>query len=90
MTIDKVSNNVNEVNDDVNQVVEEAVSENEMVNRGDNENRMRVEVNHGLLVSVYELEREYEDSLNVECEHRENFSRDVECEAETSRMFLED
>ena len=76
VTIDKVSNNVNEVNDDVNQVFEEAVSENDMVNSGDNENRMRVGINHELLlVSVYELEREYEDSLNVECEQRAKFSR---------------
>ena len=53
--------------------------------RGYNESRKLVEV-RGLLVSVYELEREYEDS--VECEQRVNFSCNVG-EAETSLVFLE-
>ena len=57
-------------------------------NSGDNESMMRVEV-RGVLVSFIELEREYEESFNVEWEQRANLSRDVG-EVETSQVFLED
>ena len=70
ITENKVSNKVN--SDEVNQVFEKAVSKNDTVN-SDNENRMRVEVNYGVLLSVYELEREYKDSLNEQCEQRAEF-----------------
>ena len=68
---DRVSNNVNY--DDVNKVVVNEVSKYDTVsNSGDNESMMRVEV-RGVLVSFIELEREYEESFNVEWEHRANF-----------------
>ena len=84
VTVDKVSNTNNEV-------VENETSMHDLLskNSGDDESRKLVEV-RGALMSVIELEREYEDSLNVECEQRAKFARDVECEAETSQLFLED
>ena len=58
-------------------------------NSGDNENKMSVEVNQGLLVSVYELEKEWRDSLNVEYEQRANFSCGIG-EGKSSQMLSED
>ena len=43
---------------------ENGVSKSDTVdNSSENENRMRVEVDQGLLVSAYDLEREYSDCL---------------------------
>ena len=71
VAVDKVFNNVNY--DDVNKVVENEVSKYDTVrNSGDNESMMRVEV-RGVLVTFIELEREYEESFNVEWEQRANF-----------------
>ena len=51
---------------------------------------MRVdEVNQGLLVSVYDLEREYRDSLIVEGEQGANFSG-VKCGAKISQVVYGD
>ena len=52
---------------DSNYDVKQVVSKNDTVNRGsENESVKSVEVSYGALVSVIELEREYEESLNVE------------------------
>ena len=48
---------------------------------------MRVEVNQGLLDSVYDLEREYRDRLNIEGEQRANFSCGI-CEGKASKMLF--
>ena len=82
--IDEITLNKN--NDDV---AENGVSKSDTVDNSEKEIRMRVEVDHGLLVSVYDLEREYSGSLNVEGEQRANFYG-VKCEAETSQVLLED
>ena len=58
-------------------------------NSGDNENKMSVEVNQGLLVSVYELEKEWRDSLNVEYEQRANFPCSI-YEVNASQVLYKD
>ena len=55
---------------------------------GDHESRKLVEV-RGLLVSVYEIEREYRDSLNEEGEQGANLYG-VKCEAEISQVVYGD
>ena len=70
--------------------LENGVSKSDTVdNSSDNESRMRVEVDQGLLVSVYDLEREYRDSLNVDYEQRANFSCGIG-EGKASQVLLED
>ena len=70
-------------------IAENGVSKSDTIDNSENESRMRVEVDHGLLVSVDDLEREYSGSLNVEVEQGGNFYG-VKCEAETSQVLMED
>ena len=87
-TVDKVSSNANHdeeiINKDKimvnnnNKVADNEVFMHDMVNsRNNDESRKLFGVSNGVALSVYELEREYKDSLNVECEQRAKFSRDV-------------
>ena len=67
MTIDSEEINSEVSNtDDYNNMLKSNIVDNS----GDNESRMRVEVDQGLLVSAYDLEGEYSDTLNIEYEQR--------------------
>ena len=64
--VDKVSgSNTSNYNDEIilnknnNNIVENGVSKSDTVDNSENGSRMGVEVDQGLLVSAYDLEREY-------------------------------
>ena len=70
-----------------NKVADNEVSMHDMVNsRNNDESRKLFGFSNGVAFSVYELEREYEDSLNAGCEQRAKFSSD-EGEAETLSLI---
>ena len=70
-----------------NEVVENEVSMYDTLSNGsDNESRKLVGVSNGVLVSVDELEKEWRESLKVECVQRADFPGEIG-EAETSRVF---
>ena len=60
MKVYKVSDSEIMSNNNNKEIFENGVSKGDILsNSSDNENKMRVEVNQGLLGSVYELEGEY-------------------------------
>ena len=96
--VDKVSGGVNisnyngeiMLNKNNGYIVENGVSKNDTVSdSSDNESLKSVEVNDGVLVSIDELERGYEESLMGYGGQRVNFPCGI-CEVKASQVLYED